>query len=274
MGSVRTSIIGRPRPSPPDRRARNSYTLICDEPLIARTRSAAKCVQLGWVSALLPTLRVGSRHAGSNRGVCARLVDVAESSQVTRGARAVDELFTDHQSGKSRADRAGLSDALRYVRRGDTLRVASMDRLARSLIDLEQIVSGLTARKVSVEFVKECLTFSPDAAADPFATFQRQLIGAVAELERSLIRERQREGIDLAKARGVYKGRARRLADEQVAHVRQAAAAGEPKAKLAADLAVPRRLIYDVIAGNGAYASPSQPGRYGGDELTSAGGDG
>ena len=54
---------------------------------------------------------------------------------------AVDELFTDHQSGKSRADRAGLSDALRYVRRGDTLRVASMDRLARSLIDLEQIVS-------------------------------------------------------------------------------------------------------------------------------------
>ena len=98
---------------------------------------------------------------------------------------AVDELFTDHQSGKSRADRAGLSDALRYVRRGDTLRVASMDRLARSLIDLEQIVSDLTARKVSVEFVKERLTFTPDATADPFATFQRQLIGAVAELERS-----------------------------------------------------------------------------------------
>jgi len=187
-------------------------------------------------------LRVGSRHAGSNRGVRARLVDVAESSQITRSARAVDELFTDHQPGKSRADRAGLSDALRYVRRGDTLRVASMDRLARSLIDLEQIVSGLTARKVSVEL----------AAADPFATFQRQLIGAVAELERSLIRERQREGIDLAKVRGVYKGRARRLTDEQVAHVRQAAAAGANKAKLAIDLGVSRRLIYDVIAGNGS----------------------
>ena len=83
-----------------------------------------------------------------------------------------------------------------------------MDRLARSLIDLEQIVSDLTARKVSVEFVKERLTFTPDATADPFATFQRQLIGAVAELERSLIRECQREGIDLAKVRGVYKGRA------------------------------------------------------------------
>ena len=172
----------------------------------------------------------------------------------------VDELFTDHQSGKSRADRAGLSDALRYIRRGDTLRVASMDRLARSLIDLEQIVSDLTARKVSVEFVKERLTFSPDATADPFATFQRQLIGAVAELERSLIRERQREGIDLAKARGVYKGRARRLTDEQIAHVRQAAAAGANKAKLATDLGVSRRLIYDVLSGSGAYARPpAQP---------------
>ena len=51
-----------------------------------------------------------------------------------------------------------------------------------------------------------------------------------------------------------YKGRARRLSDEQVEHVRQAAAAGEPKAKLAANLGVSRRLIYDVLAGNGAYA--------------------
>ncbi|WP_439099112.1 recombinase family protein [Dermacoccus nishinomiyaensis] len=140
---------------------------------------------MGSSVALLLTLRVGTRHAGSNRGVRARPVDVAESSQATRGARAVDELFTDHQSGKSRANRAGLLDALRYVRRGDTLRVASMGRLARSLIDLEQIVSDLTTRKVSVEFVKERLTFTPDATADPFATFQRQLIGAVAELERS-----------------------------------------------------------------------------------------
>lgn len=90
---------------------------------------------------------------------------------------SVDEIFTDHQSGKSRADCGGLVDALRYVRRGDVLRVASMDRMARSLIDLEQIVSDLTARKVTVEFVKERLTFGPDAAADPFATFQRQLIG-------------------------------------------------------------------------------------------------
>ena len=72
----------------------------------------------------------------------------------------------------------------------------------------------------------------------------------------------------------MHKGRARRLTDEQIANVRQAAAAGANKAKLATDLGVSRRLIYDVIAGNGAYASPSQPGRCGGGELTSAGSDG
>lgn len=164
----------------------------------------------------------------------------------------VDELFTDQASGKS-SDRPGLTEALRYVRRGDTLRVASMDRLARSLVDLEQIVSDLTDRRVAVEFVKERLSFSPDASVDPFATFQRQLIGAVAELERSLIRERQREGIELAKRRGVYQGRPRRLSEDQVARVRAAAAAGVAKAKIAADLGVSRRLVYDVIAGNGAY---------------------
>ena len=176
----------------------------------------------------------------------------------------------------ARAEPIALACRMRCATCAAVTRCASHQWIkpARSLIELEQIVSDLTARKVSVEFVKERLTFSPDATADPFATFQRQLIGAVAELERSLIRERQREGIDLAKARGVYKGRARRLTDEQIAHVRQAAAAGANKAKLATDFGVSRRLIYDVIAGNGAYASPSQPGRCGGDELTSAGGDG
>lgn len=175
----------------------------------------------------------------------------------------VDELFEDRQSGKTRTQRPGLEEALRYVRRGDTLRVASMDRLARSLIDLEQIVAELTTPKrgVSVEFVKEHVTFSPGQAADPFATFQRQLIGAVAELERSLIRERQREGIELAKARGVYTGRARRLTDEQVRYVRSAAADGENKSKIAASLGVSRRLVYDVLAGNGAYAKSAPAAR-------------
>ena len=173
----------------------------------------------------------------------------------------VEEIFTDLVSGKNRQDRAGLEAALRYLRRGDTLRVASMDRFARSLVDLEQLVDELTSQGVTVEFVKERLTFTPDSS-DPFATFQRQLIGAVAELERSLIRERQREGIELAKKRGAYKGRARLLTNDQVQHARRAAAAGEPKAKIARDLGCSRSVLYDVIAGRGAYAdAPASPQR-------------
>lgn len=169
----------------------------------------------------------------------------------------VEELFTDHFSGARRGDRAGLADALRRLRRGDTLRVSSMDRFARSLVDLEQLVDELTGRGVIVEFLKERLTFAP-GANDPFATFQRQLIGAVAELERSLIHERQREGIELAKQRGVYKGRARALTDAQVRHARRAAAAGEAKAKIARDLGCSSSVLYNALSGRGAYESAAR----------------
>ena len=124
-----------------------------------------------------------------------------------------------------------------------------------SLVDLQQLVDELTGRGVTIEFVTERLTFAL-GANDPFATFQRQLIGAVAELERSLIRERQREGIELAKQRGAYKGRARSLTDDQVRHARRAAAAGVPKTKIARDLGCSRSVLYDAIAGRGAYAAP------------------
>ncbi len=95
------------------------------------------------------------------------------------------------------------------------MRVASMDRLARSTVDLAQLVQDMTGRGVRVEFIAERLAFAPDAE-DPFATFQLHLLGAVAQLERSIIKERQREGIELAKARGAYRGRARKLTPEQV----------------------------------------------------------
>lgn len=134
------------------------------------------------------------------------------------------------------------------------MRVASMDRFARSLVDLEQLVDELTSRGVTVEFVKERLTFTP-GSSDPFAIFQRQLIGAVAELERSLIRERQREGIELAKQRGAYKGRAPSLTADEVQHARRAAAAGVPKTKIARDLGCSRSVLYDAIAGRGAYTA-------------------
>ncbi|MDN5759914.1 MAG: recombinase family protein [Tomitella sp.] len=164
----------------------------------------------------------------------------------------VDETFTDQVSGKSRGERPALATMLRHVRDGDTVRVASMDRLARSVIDLAQIVQELTERGVRVEFVAEHLDFAP-GGEDPFATFQLHLLGAVAELERSMIRERQREGIAQAKVKGVYRGRARKLTSDQIAEAHRLDESGVPKAKIARDLGCSRRVLYDALAARGAY---------------------
>ncbi len=83
----------------------------------------------------------------------------------------VERVFQDAKSGRNVAERLELSALLGHVRQGDTVRVASMDRLARSVVDLAQLVTGLTGRGVRVEFVKERLTFDAEAT-DFMATFQ------------------------------------------------------------------------------------------------------
>lgn len=171
---------------------------------------------------------------------------------------AVDEIFTDRVSGKSRSDRPELARMLRHVRRNDTVRVSSMDRLARSVIDLAQIIQELNGKEVEVQFTTERLTFAP-GAEDPLATFQLHMLGAVAQLERSLIKERQREGIDLARAKGVYRGRSRALSPEQITQAHDMLGAGIPKAKIARDLGCSRRVLYDALASRGAYEI-GQPG--------------
>jgi DNA invertase Pin-like site-specific DNA recombinase len=88
-----------------------------------------------------------------------------------------------------------------------------MDRLARNLDDLRRLVQKLTKRGVRIEFVKECLTFTGEDS--PMANLMLSVMGAFAEFERALIRERQREGIALAKQRGAYRGRKKALSPEQ-----------------------------------------------------------
>lgn len=156
-----------------------------------------------------------------------------------------DEIFEDRLSGRS-TDRPALLAMMKHVRRGDTVRVASLDRLARNLLDLRQIVTDLTNRGVRVEFLKEGLTFTGDDS--PMNTLLLSMLGAVAEFERSLIRERQAEGISLARARGVYKGRRPALNAEQVAQVRERVAAGVPKAAVARDLGVSRQTVYAALS--------------------------
>ncbi|MDC5696459.1 recombinase family protein [Intrasporangium calvum] len=157
-----------------------------------------------------------------------------------------DRWFTDRASGAS-TDRPALRSMLGHARDEDTIIVASMDRLARSVIDLDQLVTNLTRDGVAVCFLKEGLTFQPAVRADPLAIFQLQVMAAFAQLERALIKDRQREGIEAAKARGVYRGRARRLSPEQVEAARAKVEAGVPKARIARDLGVARQTLYDAL---------------------------
>ena len=120
--------------------------------------------------------------------------------------QVLDRVFTDKASGRDTA-RPELTELLRFARDGDTVVVHSMDRLARNLDDLRALVQGLTHKGVRVEFVKESLVFTGEDS--PMANLMLSVMGAFAEFERSLIRERQREGIALAKQRGAYKGRNR-----------------------------------------------------------------
>lgn len=156
----------------------------------------------------------------------------------------LDKSFEDKASGKD-THRPQLQAALSYCREGDTLVVHSMDRLARSLVDLRAMVKELTARGVAVEFVKENLRFTGDDS--PMAILLLSLLGAVAEFERALILERQREGIAIAKAAGKYKGRRRSLSQVQQEELRQRAASGERKTVLARCFGISRETLYSYL---------------------------
>lgn len=156
----------------------------------------------------------------------------------------VDRLFTDKASGKD-TQRPELERLIAFVREGDTVVVHSMDRLARNLDDLRRLVQGLTQRGVCIEFVKEHLTFTGEDS--PMANLMLSVMGAFAEFERALIRERQREGIALAKQRGAYRGRKKALSPERVAELRRRAAAGEQKAALAREFGISRETLYQYL---------------------------
>jgi DNA invertase Pin-like site-specific DNA recombinase len=156
----------------------------------------------------------------------------------------LDRVFTDKASGKDTA-RPQLQAALEYLREGDLFVIHSMDRLARNLDDLRRIVLDLTKKGVHVQFIKENLTFTGEDS--PMSNLLLSLLGAVAEFERSLIRERQREGIELAKKKGVYKGRKPSLTKVQVAEIRKRVKTGEKKTKLAAEYQVSRQTLYSAL---------------------------
>jgi DNA invertase Pin-like site-specific DNA recombinase len=194
----------------------------------------------------LPVQSFADHEAGSTSAAGQRIGYRRVSGLDQNTARQLEgvrlnKCFTDKASGKD-TNRPQLHAALEYCRDGDTLIVHSMDRLARSLVDLRQLVKGLTARGVAVEFVKENLRFVGDDA--PIAVLLLSLLGAVAEFERALILERQREGIAIAKAAGKYKGRRRALSASQQDELRRRVALGEPKTVLAREFGISRETVY------------------------------
>jgi DNA invertase Pin-like site-specific DNA recombinase len=156
----------------------------------------------------------------------------------------VDRTFEDKVSGKS-LDRPQLEAMLAFVREGDEVLVHSMDRLARNLDDLRRLVQSLTKKGVKVTFMKEGMTFTGDDSH--LSLLMLSMMGAFAEFERSLLLERQREGIALAKARGAYKGRKPSLTQDQADQLRAKVLAGEKKAVLAREFGISRETLYQYL---------------------------
>jgi DNA invertase Pin-like site-specific DNA recombinase len=160
----------------------------------------------------------------------------------------LERVFEDRASGKD-TNRPALRECLAYLRDGDTLVCHSPDRLARNVEDLLRLVRELNARGVSIEFASGGLSF-PANGSNPASRLMLTVLGAVAEMERALLRERQREGIELAKAKGVYKGRKRALSELQAAELRKlAGAGGVAKAELARRYGISRETLYAYLRG-------------------------
>jgi DNA invertase Pin-like site-specific DNA recombinase len=158
---------------------------------------------------------------------------------------AIDRFFRDKASGKD-VLRPQLEAMLAFVRDGDTVICHSMDRLGRNLDDLRKLVLSLTKRGVQVRFMKEHLTFTGEDS--PMANLLLSVMGAFAQFERELIRERQREGIEIAKKAGVYRGRKHTLSPEKAVELRRRIAKGEAKAALAREFGVDRTTVYRYVS--------------------------
>jgi len=156
----------------------------------------------------------------------------------------LDERFEDKCSGKDR-ERPALQALLKHARKGDRVIVHEMSRLARNLSDLLALVKELTGKGIIVEFHKDGLVF--DGKANNNGTLMLSIMGAVAEFERGMILERQREGIKIAQAKGTYRGRKAALSVARADELRRRVAAGEVKAQLAKEFGITRQTLYAYV---------------------------
>ena len=161
-------------------------------------------------------------------------------------ASSVEKFFVDKVSAKD-TNRPELQNMLSFVREGDTLVVPSLDRLARNLSDLLEMVKDLTERGVKIRFLHEKLDFDAGKEASPMSKLMLSMLGAFAEFERSLIKQRQAEGIALAKERGSFKGRQRSVTDKQIQEIRSLMDVGVTLSAAARKVGVSRPTAYKYL---------------------------
>ena len=156
----------------------------------------------------------------------------------------LDKKFIDHASGKD-TNRPQLQLMLDFVREGDFIYVHSMDRLARHLPDLLDTVKTIVDKQVKIQFVKENLTFTGEDS--PMSHLLLSMLGAIAQFERALILERQREGIAIAKAKGKYKGGKRKLGAEQIEFLKKLSSEKKSINQISRDLGISRQTFYNYM---------------------------
>lgn len=156
----------------------------------------------------------------------------------------VDKKFIDYASAKS-TNRPQLKAMLEFVREDDVIIVHSMDRLARNLKDLKELVDSLVSKRIQVHFLKENIQFSGENSA--LANLMLHMMGAFAEFEYAFIKERQREGIEIAKKKGKFKGTTKKLNAEKIEILKNELLTRKKITKIAKDLGVSRFTIYRYI---------------------------
>lgn len=150
-----------------------------------------------------------------------------------------EKVFQEKKSGASTRKREAVNDALEFCREGDVLVVTKLDRLARSMFDLQAIVATLERKKVDLVVLDQKID-----TTTPTGRLTFHLLGAVAEFERELIAERRNDGIASALAKGVKFGRREKLTQNQVEELRDARRAGEARAALQARFGISKSTFY------------------------------
>ncbi|TZG29137.1 recombinase family protein [Sphingomonas montanisoli] len=156
-----------------------------------------------------------------------------------------DKVFAEKRSGRTTEGRDALVDAIDFVREGDVLAVTRLDRLARSVVDLHRLIERLTAKGCGFRVLQQ----SGVDTTTSTGKLTLSILGAVAEFEADIRRDRQRDGIERAKANGVYRGRRSTI---DTARIETLMVAGMAPAAIARDMGIGRASVYRHMSKAGA----------------------